>query len=286
MVQNGEVFLEGELPEGAGTATILKNVESYSRPLVVDIANMLRHPDADILLGLGNPEIRLGMMLRIARKGQGITQVELAERSGISQSTISEIESGREGRDGGRQDTVQKLAKALGYSVGLIPDLFSGHSPDIVLVTPPSGELTSVEPKGRTSTSQACWAFGLRQGNDEIERMRRVVRRGIGGGRQPHRVRPPVFCEVYNILPNNVAPFRATEPAVFFSLRDYATFSCSEGQVHKSGENWMFAGADSLVKIGNERKKPVPIFVMSADGFLAATRKEEESPHDVRMARR
>ena len=56
----------------------------------------------------------------VARK-KGLTQLELAELSGIHQVTISALEIGR--NSGGNLDTIELLADALGLSI----DEYVGH---------------------------------------------------------------------------------------------------------------------------------------------------------------
>ena len=53
--------------------------------------------------------------LKDIRRRHGLSQVDLSERSGVAQNTISDIETGR--RDP-RPSTLRKLAKALGVEVG------------------------------------------------------------------------------------------------------------------------------------------------------------------------
>jgi XRE family transcriptional regulator, fatty acid utilization regulator len=58
-------------------------------------------------------EERLGLELRRIREERGLTVEELAERSGVSATTIRDVERGaREARG----DTVAKLAKPLGLT--------------------------------------------------------------------------------------------------------------------------------------------------------------------------
>ena len=54
------------------------------------------------------------MTLSQARRKRGLTQDELSARSGIDQTTISSLETGRKGSP--RFDTVIRLAKALDVS--------------------------------------------------------------------------------------------------------------------------------------------------------------------------
>lgn len=61
--------------------------------------------------------ISLGLQFRDARVGRGFTQVELAGLSGIPQADISRIERGA---GNPTETTLQRLASALGYRVGLI----------------------------------------------------------------------------------------------------------------------------------------------------------------------
>jgi transcriptional regulator with XRE-family HTH domain len=58
-------------------------------------------------------EERLGSELRRIREERGLTVEELAERSGVSATTVKDVERGaREAR----RDTVAKLAKPLGLT--------------------------------------------------------------------------------------------------------------------------------------------------------------------------
>src|SRR5918912_735873 len=54
----------------------------------------------------------LGQLLRRFRRGAGLTQEELAERSGISARTVSDVERGL--RDRVYRDTATRIAVALG----------------------------------------------------------------------------------------------------------------------------------------------------------------------------
>jgi transcriptional regulator with XRE-family HTH domain len=54
----------------------------------------------------------LGQLLRRFRRGAGLTQEELAERSGISARTVSDVERGL--RDRVYRDTAARIAVALG----------------------------------------------------------------------------------------------------------------------------------------------------------------------------
>ena len=62
-----------------------------------------------------------GEIMRMWREKRGLTQLELAELSGIHQVTISALEIGR--NSGGNLDTIELLADALGLSI----DEYVGH---------------------------------------------------------------------------------------------------------------------------------------------------------------
>lgn len=53
----------------------------------------------------------LAQTLREVREGRGLSQVELAEKSGLAQATISDLERGDTLRP--QLETISKLAKAL-----------------------------------------------------------------------------------------------------------------------------------------------------------------------------
>ena len=62
-----------------------------------------------------------GEIMRKWREKRGLSQLELAELSGIHQVTISALEIGR--NSGGNLDTIELLADALGLSI----DAYVGH---------------------------------------------------------------------------------------------------------------------------------------------------------------
>ena len=69
--------------------------------------------------------------LRAARSMAGITQAELAERSGVSLPTIKRLELGQ-GPLGVRLDTLQKLQRAL-EAAGVIFIASNGDGPGVRL---------------------------------------------------------------------------------------------------------------------------------------------------------
>lgn len=71
-----------------------------------------RRPDTETL-----SRIRTGQLVRDARIYEGLTQAELAERLGTSQSAISAWERGRENL---RVDTLAKLLRACGFEASLV----------------------------------------------------------------------------------------------------------------------------------------------------------------------
>lgn len=70
-------------------------------------------------------EIELGRRIQIARKQQGMTQQELADRSNVSRSAIKYLESG----NGSTLSTFVKVARALGLdesfdeTFGVVPTI-------------------------------------------------------------------------------------------------------------------------------------------------------------------
>lgn len=75
-----------------------------------------------------------GARLRAAREAAGLTQVQLAERSGRSQATVSQVESGVRARPD--TDTQVAFATALGVPV---TDLFPRDEAEADLVVRCSG---------------------------------------------------------------------------------------------------------------------------------------------------
>lgn len=76
--------------------------------------------------------MRYGERLKAARNHAGLTQTELAERCGIAQPTISELES----TDGGSAYTT-RLARACGVSPDWLADEIGEMQPSGIFVTDP-----------------------------------------------------------------------------------------------------------------------------------------------------
>lgn len=71
----------------------------------------------------------VGILVKHLRLFQGLSAVELAERSGVSLETISRVENGKHKP---QKKTVEKLAEALGVKPKhLDPDVVFEHWPDI-----------------------------------------------------------------------------------------------------------------------------------------------------------
>ena len=60
---------------------------------------------------------RIGQRIAQLRKERGITQQELAERTGMQQGNIARIETGRYSA---RFDTLQVIAEAMGLTVDFV----------------------------------------------------------------------------------------------------------------------------------------------------------------------
>ena len=64
------------------------------------------------------PEARFGDVIREARKGQGWSQGELGEKSGLSRPTIARVEANNDVTTA----TIAKIARALGLKLELRDD--------------------------------------------------------------------------------------------------------------------------------------------------------------------
>ena len=61
------------------------------------------------------PRERMATRLRLLRERRGLTQEQLAEKSGVSRTYLARLETGRQDPT---LSTLEKLAKALGVKVG------------------------------------------------------------------------------------------------------------------------------------------------------------------------
>ena len=59
-------------------------------------------------------KVSIGKMIREARKEQGLTQKELGQKMGLTESTVTKYEKGKQNLS---LDTVQTIANALGIKL-------------------------------------------------------------------------------------------------------------------------------------------------------------------------
>lgn len=64
-----------------------------------------------------NDRKKIGLKIALLRKNAGLTQRELAEKSGLTQNTIYKVETGKFSVG---IDTLCKITDALGYTVDII----------------------------------------------------------------------------------------------------------------------------------------------------------------------
>jgi transcriptional regulator with XRE-family HTH domain len=86
---------------------------------VLDIEKSLRELDG------GSQELdpelqNIGMLIRRARSQQKLKQVEVSKIAGITQTTLSDIESGK-GSDGPTARTLVRVCRALNMKMALLP---------------------------------------------------------------------------------------------------------------------------------------------------------------------
>lgn len=76
-----------------------------------------------------NPVTRVAEWVNGARRSAGLTQRQLAEKSGVPQPTIARIESGKQMP---RADTLDKLLKACGWELDMTPRRGKGEDRGLI----------------------------------------------------------------------------------------------------------------------------------------------------------
>lgn len=61
---------------------------------------------------------RIGQRLQEVRKAQGMTQQDVADKSGVTRTTVSKIEAGKFNAG---VDIVDRLARSMGASLDIVP---------------------------------------------------------------------------------------------------------------------------------------------------------------------
>ncbi|MDB6097576.1 MAG: late embryosis abundant protein [Gammaproteobacteria bacterium] len=89
------------------------------RPLADLVQKIERaKPDLASARGLSSAAMRAGDLVRAMRKAAGLSQSQLAERLGVTQARMSEIESGI-GRQGPTWDLMERISAACGRTLGV-----------------------------------------------------------------------------------------------------------------------------------------------------------------------
>ena len=102
---------------------------------------------------------RFGQQLKTFRKQRGLTQLDLAQRSGVPQPLISDLEAGK--RDGVTLEMAWRLARTLSVSLDHLAGTWEGAAEPALgdtapAVTPPAG----ARRRGRRRTAAPASARG------------------------------------------------------------------------------------------------------------------------------
>jgi len=107
--------------EGAARPPAAVSSGARGRPLSDMLARIeARNPELAAQSGLSSAAMRAGTMVREMRKGAGLSQGELAERIGVTQERVSEIERGA-GPQGPTFALLERIAAACGWRLAALP---------------------------------------------------------------------------------------------------------------------------------------------------------------------
>jgi transcriptional regulator with XRE-family HTH domain len=98
-----------------------------------DTKNKRREPSTEVRTEVGH-DLALGQLIYDLRTGAGLSQRELAERMGTTQSVISRLEEGGGAKN--RIDTLSRVAEALGRHLILsFPEKVPANLTDAIQLT-------------------------------------------------------------------------------------------------------------------------------------------------------
>jgi transcriptional regulator with XRE-family HTH domain len=113
--------------------------------------------------------MRIGKHIRNLRKSQGMTQVALATRAGVSQSTVSDVENDVRLAD---EDLVMRLTTLLGGSVTAMRQSAAVPCHDIMEAWQPRAGMRSSEISFDVRLNQARQTLGARVVDDVVRQFR------------------------------------------------------------------------------------------------------------------
>jgi len=116
-----------------------------------DTKNKRREPSTEVRAEVGH-DLALGQMFYDLRTDAGLSQRELAERMGTTQSVISRLEEGGGAKN--RIDTLARVAEALGRHLILsFPEKVPANLTDAI-------QLTGPPPRARAAALQSTRGLG------------------------------------------------------------------------------------------------------------------------------
>lgn len=115
---------------GRSLASLVQQIEQRDPALVKHV-------------GLSSAAMRAGELVRQMRRHAGLSQVELADRLGVSQARISEIESGA-GTHGPTWNVMERIAAVCGQAIGVLSATPAEPSAEAALWTMAKRALGSV----------------------------------------------------------------------------------------------------------------------------------------------
>jgi transcriptional regulator with XRE-family HTH domain len=226
---------EAQTPTASSTNTDKDFLPKRNKPftdavqLTSALAEIKDRPD---LLGLPEVDpaaIEVGLALRRARVGAGLSQPDLSRLTGVPQSAISDIERGI-GKNGPSFRMIKTLASALKHELKLLPE---------------EGEPALVDP---VAVSEDNWIKVL-QGEQEIihidtfynsEACLRLARsvlsekdirtREVGGHEwllsehQLRKIRYDLSCKVWTMKPHAHSRFKSLSPMMVVTISGRAAF--------------------------------------------------------------
>lgn len=204
------------------------------------------------------PALEIGERIRMARQSRGLTQSALADRAGLRQADLSDIERGR-GRDGPRYATLRRLAEALDVPLPLNPHAAAGWEAPGDLVT----ILDQSRPGGVLTTTGSYAMFEPLLSPDQWS----VLRRHVSANRFVHGVQEaaaPAFihaCHLVRIEPGITARLGVTaDLAVVAEVR-------GAGEYHVSGavQRWPHPAGGARRNPGVALLDPHGVLQVSAD---------------------
>lgn len=206
--------------------------------------------------------IEIGLELKRARESRGLTQVELAEATGIGQGAISDIERGK-GRDGPSYRVIRDIAAALGAEVSVEPRLDSDSAHDEWLnwltVTDQSTNLALID---KIANGRHCMPFVRSLLREDVYSKLLETTHKVIADRSRYKIAKSPICGFWTLPPHQQAVVSPAATMVIVTYNGDGMLRTTNKRRKQIDDRVIVARHDETIEVVNSGDSALSVLTM------------------------